>query len=135
MFDAVATAAIEMAAAAVFACRQADTHCHFAPVDRLFALEHDGAGFVACGVGRFVIAAGSVMAHDAIDVVLIAEIKAFIFPAITGVALCAHAFIATRVGAEVIDQVFFVGCSPTITGEMISYIDSVVEKFISHSGA
>ena len=31
---------------------------------------------------------------------------------------------------NVIDQVFFVGCSPTITDEMISYIKVVVEKFI-----
>ena len=34
---------------------------------------------------------------------------------------------------EVLDRVFFVGCSPTITGEMINYIEVVVDKFISLS--
>lgn len=31
----------------------------------------------------------------------------------------------------VLDKVFFVGCSPTITNEMINYIEIVVDKFIS----
>jgi CDP-4-dehydro-6-deoxyglucose reductase, E1 len=30
---------------------------------------------------------------------------------------------------EVLDKVFFVGCSPTISSEMIEYVDSVVKKF------
>ena len=30
---------------------------------------------------------------------------------------------------KVLDRVFFVGCSPTITASMISYIEEVVEKF------
>lgn len=34
---------------------------------------------------------------------------------------------------EVMDRVFFVGCSPTITNEMINYIEVVVDKFISCS--
>lgn len=37
------------------------------------------------------------------------------------------------VANEVMDRVFFVGCSPTITSEMITYIESVVDKFISAS--
>ncbi|MFN6565290.1 MAG: DegT/DnrJ/EryC1/StrS family aminotransferase [Nostoc sp. ChiSLP01] len=31
---------------------------------------------------------------------------------------------------KVLDQVFFVGCSPTITVQMINYIEEVVDKFI-----
>ncbi|NBO36314.1 hypothetical protein EBU91_02080, partial [bacterium] len=31
--------------------------------------------------------------------------------------------------SKVLDNVFFVGCSPTITDEMIDYIDEVVEKY------
>jgi CDP-6-deoxy-D-xylo-4-hexulose-3-dehydrase len=30
---------------------------------------------------------------------------------------------------QVLDRVFFLGCSPTITGEMISYIGDVVKRF------
>ena len=30
---------------------------------------------------------------------------------------------------QVLDKVFFVGCSPTITEEMIEYVDQVVMKF------
>ncbi len=37
------------------------------------------------------------------------------------------------VANEVMDRVFFVGCSPTITNEMINYIELVVDKFISIS--
>lgn len=33
----------------------------------------------------------------------------------------------------VMDKVFFVGCSPTISTEMINYIENVVDKFISKS--
>lgn len=41
------------------------------------------------------------------------------------------------VANEVMDRVFFVGCSPTISNEMINYIEIVVDRFISlakHSG-
>jgi CDP-6-deoxy-D-xylo-4-hexulose-3-dehydrase len=31
--------------------------------------------------------------------------------------------------SQVLDKVFFLGCSPTITTDMIDYIDSVVGKF------
>jgi len=34
---------------------------------------------------------------------------------------------------QVMDKVFFVGCSPTISNEMINYIEVVVDKFISQS--
>lgn len=34
---------------------------------------------------------------------------------------------------KVLSRVFFVGCSPTISSEMISYIENVVDKFISIS--
>ena len=32
---------------------------------------------------------------------------------------------------EVLDRVFFVGCSPTITAEMITYVEKIVDEFIS----
>jgi len=32
---------------------------------------------------------------------------------------------------KVLDQVFFVGCSPTITTEMITYVEKIVDKFIT----
>jgi CDP-6-deoxy-D-xylo-4-hexulose-3-dehydrase len=41
------------------------------------------------------------------------------------------------VANEVMDRVFFVGCSPTISNEMINYVEIVVDRFISlakHSG-
>lgn len=34
---------------------------------------------------------------------------------------------------QVMDKVFFVGCSPTISNEMINYIEVVVDGFISLS--
>jgi CDP-6-deoxy-D-xylo-4-hexulose-3-dehydrase len=33
--------------------------------------------------------------------------------------------------SKVLSQVFFLGCSPTITIEMISYIDSVIDEFVT----
>jgi hypothetical protein len=38
---------------------------------------------------------GTVVTDYAVNIVLVAKIKGFILPAITGMALCAHAFIAT----------------------------------------
>jgi len=35
------------------------------------------------------------------------------------------------VANEVMDRVFFVGCSPTISNEMINYVEVVVDRFIS----
>ena len=37
------------------------------------------------------------------------------------------------VANEVMDRVFFVGCSPTITNEMINYMEVVVDNFITES--
>ena len=37
------------------------------------------------------------------------------------------------VANEVMDRVFFVGCSPTITNEMINHIETIVDKFITIS--
>ena len=34
---------------------------------------------------------------------------------------------------KVLDEVFFVGCSPTITDEMIDHIEEVVESFIKEN--
>jgi CDP-4-dehydro-6-deoxyglucose reductase, E1 len=33
----------------------------------------------------------------------------------------------------VLDRVFFIGCSPTITNEMITYVEVIVDKFISYT--
>ena len=30
---------------------------------------------------------------------------------------------------EVLNKVFFLGCSPTITGDMITYIEQIVSKY------
>ena len=32
---------------------------------------------------------------------------------------------------QVLDKVFFLGCSPTITSNMIDYIEQVVEEYVS----
>ena len=47
------------------------------------------------------------MTDHAINIILVAKVEGFILPAITGMALGAHALIATRVSAESVDQVFF----------------------------
>ena len=47
MFDIIAAAAIEVTLAAVVAPRHTYALCHFGPLNRLLALEHDGAGFIA----------------------------------------------------------------------------------------
>ncbi|OPZ10430.1 MAG: hypothetical protein BWZ07_02649 [Alphaproteobacteria bacterium ADurb.BinA280] len=103
VLDVVTTAAIEVARAAILPLWQDHVLRHGCPVNRLFAFEHDRAGFTAARVGGFVIAAGAVMADHTVDVFLIGEIKGFVFPTVARMALRAHAFIATCVGAEIID--------------------------------
>ena len=47
------------------------------------------------------------MTDHAVNIILIVKVEGLILPAITGMALRAHALIATRVSTEGIDQMFF----------------------------
>ncbi len=105
MLDVVAAAAVEVAGAAVGAPGQVDTLGDGGQVDGRLAFEHHRAGWAALGVGRLVIGAGGLVADKAVDIALIAEVEGLVLPAVAGVALRAHALVAARVGAEVIDQV------------------------------
>lgn len=105
MFDPIAAAAIEVAAPTVFPSWQADALGDLRPLDRLLALKHHRAGLVALGWWRLVIGAGAVMTDQTVDIVLIAEVEAVVFPAEARVALGAHALVSAGIGAEVVDQI------------------------------
>ncbi len=105
MLHAIAAAAIEMAGAAIRSFRLTDALRHLHPVDGREPLEHDAAGGVALCRRQLVIGAGLLMADQAVDVLLVLEIEVRVRPIVAGMALRAHAFIAARIGAEIVDEV------------------------------
>ena len=68
-----------MATAAIFACRHADAFRRVQQVDTF-----DWQSRLALAVGAAVV-----VAHQAIDVIRVGEVKILVFPAVAGVAGCA----------------------------------------------
>ena len=106
MLDAIAAAAIEVAATAILSSGQADALGDFDIVNKRLVLEHDRASLAALCVRRLVIGARAIMANEAVNVLLVGEIEVLVLPAVPCMALRAHAFVAARIGAEVVDQMF-----------------------------
>ena len=105
VLDAVAAAAVEMAGAAIGPLRPPDALRDLGPIDGLQPLEHDAAGRVALGRRGLVVGAGLLMADKAVDILLLGEIEIRVRPVVAGMAHRAHAFVAARVGAEIVDQI------------------------------
>ena len=105
MLDPIAAAAIKMAGPAIGSFRRPDALRDLCPFDGGQPLEHDAAGSIALCRRRLVIGAGLLVADEAVDVLLVLEVEVCARPVVAGMTLRAHAFIAARIGAEIIDDV------------------------------
>lgn len=117
MFDAIATTATEMAAAAILASRFADLLGDPGEIGRLeqllarrafHRLEFAILVQRVSGIGaEFLVGAGVVVTGQAVNVVLVCEIKILVFPAVTGVATGAPGLVRGDRTTEIIGRVAF----------------------------
>jgi hypothetical protein len=108
VLDTVTTAARKMACAAIFAGGTTDALGNLVPIRRIIgffvALKNGGFGNGVSGTsGKFFIGSGLLMADQAVDLGLVAEIEILVFPSITGMTRCATSLVAFDVNSEVVD--------------------------------
>ena len=105
VLDVIATATEKVAGTAIVAPRQGHALRDLGQVDCRLVGEHHLAGLIAAGRRRLVIGTRRLVADQAIDVVLVAEVVGpDVGHVVTGVALGAHTLVAAGIGAEVVDQ-------------------------------